>query len=179
MPLPCPAPTSIKTVCPAWVSSSAPTGSIATRYSSDLISLGTPTIMRTHSHRAGRPSRRRLFFTSSIQAANLDFRPKHSIRVRFNYQADATPAPLVQKPLQQKTGPKSSSRTSRWWQCFASGCLRAARKSCQQLAAPDGVHQRTPTDRSPAPHARNFRRILPKRTRARAGDHQIAKTTRK
>src|SRR5208283_1388600 len=45
MPLPWPAPASIKTLCPAIVSSSAPTGSMATRYSSALISLGTPTII--------------------------------------------------------------------------------------------------------------------------------------
>src|SRR5262249_20515544 len=42
MPLPCPAPAWISTLCPARVNSSAPTGIMATRYSSVLISLGTP-----------------------------------------------------------------------------------------------------------------------------------------
>src|SRR6185437_9291912 len=45
MPLPAPAPLWMSTACPARVSSSTPAGTIATRYSSDLISLGTPTIM--------------------------------------------------------------------------------------------------------------------------------------
>src|SRR5690348_3164124 len=45
MPLPCPAPVWISTRCLARVSSSTPTGMRATRYSSVLISLGTPTIM--------------------------------------------------------------------------------------------------------------------------------------
>src|SRR5437762_5885633 len=45
MPLPCPALLWIRTRCPARVNSSTPTGIIATRYSSVLISLGTPTIM--------------------------------------------------------------------------------------------------------------------------------------
>src|SRR5215831_592575 len=45
MPLPCPAPAWTTTLWPARVSSSTPTGSRATRYSSVLISLGTPTII--------------------------------------------------------------------------------------------------------------------------------------
>src|SRR4051794_4015349 len=43
MPLPWPAPDWINTLCPSRVSSSTPTGIMATRYSSVLISLGTPT----------------------------------------------------------------------------------------------------------------------------------------
>src|SRR4051794_2162333 len=43
MPLPCPAPAWMSTLWPARVSSSTPTGIIATRYSSALISFGTPT----------------------------------------------------------------------------------------------------------------------------------------
>src|SRR5581483_1592465 len=45
MPLPPPAAASTSTLCPARVNSSTPLGVMATRYSSDLISLGTPTIM--------------------------------------------------------------------------------------------------------------------------------------
>ncbi|GIT29435.1 MAG: hypothetical protein Ct9H300mP1_14810 [Planctomycetaceae bacterium] len=45
IPLPCPAPVSTNTRCPPCTNSSTPTGSIATRYSSCLISRGTPTIM--------------------------------------------------------------------------------------------------------------------------------------
>src|SRR5581483_54647 len=45
MPDPDPAPVSISTACPPRVSSSTPTGVMATRYSSVLTSLGTPTIM--------------------------------------------------------------------------------------------------------------------------------------
>ena len=44
-PEPCPAPIWTRTLCPRDTSSSTPTGSIATRYSSSLISFGTPTIM--------------------------------------------------------------------------------------------------------------------------------------
>src|SRR5260370_36765164 len=43
MPLPSPAPAWISTRQPARVSSSTPTGIMATRYSCVLISLGTPT----------------------------------------------------------------------------------------------------------------------------------------
>src|SRR5258708_34055743 len=55
IPLPCPAPASMSTVCPAAVSSSAPTGKRATRYSSDLISLGNPTIIPSSLSDSDRP----------------------------------------------------------------------------------------------------------------------------
>src|SRR4051812_20654850 len=55
MPLPSPAPDSIRTAWPSCVSSSTPTGSIATRYSSALISLGTPTIIRPPLQTGPRP----------------------------------------------------------------------------------------------------------------------------
>src|SRR5260221_7972784 len=42
---PTPAPVSTETSCPALISSSAPAGVRATRYSSDLISLATPILM--------------------------------------------------------------------------------------------------------------------------------------
>src|SRR3954463_9133535 len=45
MPLPRPAPRSTSTLLPTRRNSSAPTGKSATRYSCDLISFGTPTIM--------------------------------------------------------------------------------------------------------------------------------------
>ena len=43
--LPAPAPDSIRTWCPCSASSRAPAGVRATRYSSGLISVGTPTLM--------------------------------------------------------------------------------------------------------------------------------------
>ncbi len=52
IPLPTPAPDSTSTLCPARVNSSTPLGVMATRYSSDLISFGTPTIMGNLAGRA-------------------------------------------------------------------------------------------------------------------------------
>src|SRR5579864_4746974 len=47
MPMPAPAPDSIKTWCPAVVSSRTPAGTRPTRYSWTLISFGTPIRMAT------------------------------------------------------------------------------------------------------------------------------------
>ena len=53
--LPTPAADWMRTRCPARVSSSTPAGVMATRYSSGLISFGTPTIMGTSRAGKGRP----------------------------------------------------------------------------------------------------------------------------
>ena len=79
IPLPCPAPDSNRTVWPALVSSSAPTGSMATRYSSALISLGTPTIIRRNSPRQARQRSHQLHGRGTDIPAAVACH-KHSIR---------------------------------------------------------------------------------------------------
>src|SRR6185436_14715072 len=59
MPEPSPAPSWIRTWCPVAVSSRAPSGVSATRYSLSLTSLGTPTITASPFPRPGRGKRTR------------------------------------------------------------------------------------------------------------------------
>src|SRR6266511_319101 len=57
--LPTPAPLSISTSCPRRISSSAPAGVSATRYSSDLISFATPILTAREPYLDARDSTRR------------------------------------------------------------------------------------------------------------------------
>src|SRR6478672_11190731 len=79
---PSPALVSTRTSCPRWISSRAPAGVRATRYSSVLISLGTP-IRKARRHYLAGPGRRSRHLGADPSQAHNRRMPRHAVRRRL------------------------------------------------------------------------------------------------
>src|SRR6476646_7672884 len=80
--LPSPAVVSTRTSWPRWISSRAPAGVSATRYSSVLISFGTP-IRKARRHYLAGPRRRSRHLGADPSQAHNRRMPRHAVRRRL------------------------------------------------------------------------------------------------